>query len=138
MSRRDTIIIAVLVNAGLLVVLFTSALKSNKLGDDVAAQPIENVAPITELSLTPPATSGGVDEVDQVLSQFATAAAAAPVSSAENGAPNTPNFADDLAAFSAPSTTAAPAFSATVSKTSAPVVGTASDVIEVNFSLALS
>jgi hypothetical protein len=29
MSRRDTIIVAVLINAGLLIVLFASALKSN-------------------------------------------------------------------------------------------------------------
>ena len=70
MSRRDIIIIAVLINAGLLVVLFTSALKSDNNDNAIAVQ-AEHATPMKRHE--PIASSAPVrgDEVDQVLSQFA-------------------------------------------------------------------
>ncbi len=70
MNRRDVIIIAVLVNAGLLVVLFASALKS---GNDqpqisVQSEPAVNMPVLAQNDVQAPRG----DEVDQVLSQFAT------------------------------------------------------------------
>jgi len=60
MSRRDTIIIAVLVNAGLLMVLFATALKSDKKEHPAAVAKLEApvvtrpvVEPIAQLSPTP-------------------------------------------------------------------------------------
>ena len=76
MSRKETIIVAALVNAALLMILFISALKTK--------QPQENtsnpqVAVLEEKHVDMPvkqeiSLSGG-DEVDQVLSQFTHAAA---------------------------------------------------------------
>lgn len=68
MSRKDIIIVAVLINAGLLVTLFISALKSEK-GTAVAT----TQAPKEEVVVAKPATaipSKGGDQVDQVLSQY--------------------------------------------------------------------
>ena len=39
MSRKDTIIIAVLINAGLLIVLFATALKTSAPQAEIAQQP---------------------------------------------------------------------------------------------------
>ena len=72
MSRRDTIIIAVLINAGLLVVLFSTALKSNK-SDEIAAAPVEKIVPQhTEIAVNkePAMSAAPKDEVDHVLHQF--------------------------------------------------------------------
>ncbi len=71
MNRRDIIIIAVLINAGLLVVLFTSALKSDKNEPVMAAQTEMTSPPTTHVQMPTPLVRG--DEVDQVLSQFAAA-----------------------------------------------------------------
>ncbi len=92
MNRRDIIVIAVLINAGLLVVLFTSALKSDR------DEPV--LSKVTELPLYPQGSSQGIvntkgsqmargDEVDLVLSQFAGASNSFPSSAAESssGAP---------------------------------------------------
>jgi peptidoglycan DL-endopeptidase LytF len=74
MSRRDTIIIAVLINAGLLVVLFSTALKSNHKEDIAAAAqssfPVESVTEVSLNKEATPAPQG--DEIDQVLRQFST------------------------------------------------------------------
>jgi peptidoglycan endopeptidase LytF len=74
MSRRDTIIIAVLVNAGLLLVLFTTALPSN---DDESVITInENVINAETLTMSVPIKSSEsssmmpADEVDMVLSEW--------------------------------------------------------------------
>jgi peptidoglycan endopeptidase LytF len=74
MSRRDTIIIAVLVNAGLLLVLFTTALPSN---DDESVITInENVMNTETLTMSVPIKSSEsslmlpADEVDMVLSEW--------------------------------------------------------------------
>jgi peptidoglycan DL-endopeptidase LytF len=70
MSRRDIIIIAVLINAGLLVVLFTSALKSDNNDNTIAVQ-AEQVTPMKGQDSMVPSVPVRGDEVDQVLSQFA-------------------------------------------------------------------
>ncbi len=112
MNRRDIIIIAVLINAGLLVVLFTSALKSDKNEPALAVQTEVLVQPSTPAPLTPANMVRG-DEVDQVLSQFAVVPAASteqtamatPVlqstdSLAQTGSiPSVPSFIDEAQGF---------------------------------------
>ncbi len=78
MSRRDTIIIAVLINAGLLVVLFSTALKTDHASEEVAVAPVL-AAPtpqVAEIQIQREPVAG--DEVDQVLSQFAAERASTP------------------------------------------------------------
>ncbi len=78
MSRRDTIIIAVLVNAGLLLVLFAVAMPSKEDNAAVEKAPVVAVAPQQEVSsdqvlaVQTSADSAGqpVDEIDQVLSAW--------------------------------------------------------------------
>jgi LysM repeat protein len=117
MSRKDTIIIAVLINAGLLIVLFASALKSTGPNQEIAASSIQKVAePIAKKE---PQQSGG-DEVDQALQKLASASQeqqtayaavqGAQVSLQASGAPVV-NFVDDLKAFSPPETTMRAVFS---------------------------
>lgn len=69
MSRRDTIIVAVLINAGLLIVLFASALKSSS-GEDFVAAPAPAVEQSAEIAFKKenPVVQG--DEVDVALKQF--------------------------------------------------------------------
>ncbi|HSX04185.1 MAG TPA: LysM peptidoglycan-binding domain-containing protein [Rhabdochlamydiaceae bacterium] len=77
MSRKDTIIIAILVNAALLVALFVSAIKKDSAQSKMAAQAPSVKEPIFEKPLELPkqdttaikAASG--DEVDRVLKEFA-------------------------------------------------------------------
>jgi len=82
MNRRDIIIIAVLINAGLLVVLFTSALKSDR-SEPAMVMETQLQAPSPQAQPSPALQVKG-DEVDQVLSQFAAVStpAQAPASSA--------------------------------------------------------
>lgn len=69
MSRRDTIIVAALINAGLLVILFVSALKNPSASEAIAQAPDVYSQPMTEaVARTEPKVLG--DEVDQVLSQY--------------------------------------------------------------------
>jgi peptidoglycan DL-endopeptidase LytF len=77
MSRRDTIIAAVLINAGLLIILFASALKSSS-GQEfsVAAPPPALQAPALAFKKAAPPLAG--DEVDRALSQFSQQVAAVP------------------------------------------------------------
>ena len=69
MSRRDTIIVAVLINAGLLIVLFASALKSSSAEDFVAA-PVPAVEQSAEIAFKKESPSVQGDEVDVALKQF--------------------------------------------------------------------
>jgi len=71
MTRRDTIIAAVLVNAGLLIILFASALKSDAQEKDLSARAPHPRESIKEQ--IPVKQNRGVqgDEVDQVLKQYA-------------------------------------------------------------------
>ena len=106
MNRRDTIIIAVLLNAGLLIVLFATSLKSDKIEQEPPAitviasntpeaQEITPQAPLTAL----PAAAPSTDQVDQVIQQYITPQVRATPDS-------NPNFLADLQAIAAPSTPA--------------------------------
>jgi len=68
MSRKDTIIIAVLVNAGLLIILFASALKPPV--HDTCYQP-EPLKPIVDVSPKKEIIIQKGDAVDHALEQFA-------------------------------------------------------------------
>jgi peptidoglycan endopeptidase LytF len=91
MSRRDMIIIAVLLNAGLLIILFATSLKT---GNDEMQPQIAVATPKVEEQSTP--TLPVADEVDQMLRQYTTP----PV--AISTEPSAPNFAADLQAIAAP------------------------------------
>lgn len=69
MSRKDIIIIAVLVNAGLLIILFASALKSPV--HDTCYQSVEPFKPIVDVSPKKEAIIQKGDAVDHALEQFA-------------------------------------------------------------------
>lgn len=69
MSRKDTIIIAVLVNAGLLIILFASALKPPM--HDTCYQPVEPLKTIVEVSPKKEVIVQKGDAVDHALEQFA-------------------------------------------------------------------
>lgn len=81
MSRRDTIIVAVLINTGLLGVLFMMALHTDSETTEVFTEAvIEEVKPI-EVAVTPPpviekkqevaiSDKGPRDEIDQVLEKY--------------------------------------------------------------------
>jgi FOG: LysM repeat len=113
MSRRDTIIIAVLINAGLLIVLFASALKSKDPESALASTTPPNVTNLSELPLQKTGSAAPADEVDQALNQFARTGQAAPAGASSSQAvaaalPTSqapaPNFADDLKAITMPDT----------------------------------
>ncbi len=75
MTRRDLIIIAALLNAALLIVLFGSALKTESSSDtSVSATPALSTPAVQEITpkqeKSSPAVASG-DEVDQVLKEFA-------------------------------------------------------------------
>ena len=98
MSRRDTIIVAVLINAGLLIVLFASALKSNSSHEEFVAGPTPIVQDVPSLAFkkeAPPITG---DEVDLALSQFAQNSTQIATAEIKPLSPvNTPShFVDDL------------------------------------------
>ena len=67
MNRRDIIIVAVLINAGLLVTLFVSSLKKEQGTTDLVFSPKE--AHQIEIAATSSAKQGG-DQIDQVISQY--------------------------------------------------------------------
>lgn len=92
MSRRDTIIIAVLLNAGLLIVLFATNLKSGK--DDAASEVAIAAPKIEEPVAAAPLAAPVGDPIDQMLKSY-TPPTPAPAGSA-------PNFAADLQAIGAP------------------------------------
>src|SRR3569832_1017158 len=101
MNRRDTIIIAVLLNAGLLIVLFATSLKSDK--TEEAAPPVSVLSsnqleptPVTIPQSTPVAAVPSVsstDQVDQVIQQFV------PPQVTGQGDSQQPNFLADLQAL---------------------------------------
>src|SRR3990167_5027080 len=94
MSRRDTIIIAVLLNAGLLVVLFATSLKSDKSESEPSAitvlasnlNEVKESAPMATLHVVAPPAH---DQVDKVIEHYVTPQVA-------NNADQTPNFLADL------------------------------------------
>lgn len=146
MSRRDTIIVAVLINAGLLIVLFASALKSTPAAEYAAAPaPIVQEFPDVAIKKDAPAMIG--DEVDQALSQFTKNAAAAhtavPQQPAQPIEPTSQptsvsassNFADDLKINTQPQDPSVPVIEnpsvQTLTTPVAPQAKTAPDFIEV-------
>ena len=130
MSRRDTIIVAILVNAGLLIVLFASALKSNVSGQDLAARPTAVMQEPKELALKRETPLIVGDEVDVALQHYAQTSALSaqpqvnpttsmatlpsPPSNVPSQAPV--NFADDLKAFTFAETPVAPQAPAVVAE----------------------
>lgn len=71
MNRKDTIIVAVLINAGLLVILFVSALKNDtsKVALHEEKSPaVEKVAP--PIKKEPVISKASTDQVDQILAQY--------------------------------------------------------------------
>ncbi len=68
MNRRDIIIVAVLINAGLLVTLFVSSLKNEPNVNLMVSEPKAEEADVVA-KLTPTAKDGG-DQVDQVISKY--------------------------------------------------------------------
>lgn len=94
MTRKDTILVAALINAGLLIVLFVSALKNTEDSEKVAFQKdtIE-VAPREVVAYNEPKKIAG-DEVDLVLKQYTQPDPLQVPVVAE--APSAPNFVEDL------------------------------------------
>jgi peptidoglycan DL-endopeptidase LytF len=107
MSRRDTIIIAVLLNAGLLIVLFATSLKSDKAEEEPSAITVlaSNEAEVKDIasqaSVTPVVAPTTPDQVDKVIEHYVTPQVAS--SESEN-----PNFLADLQATGTPAPTPAP------------------------------
>ncbi|MGA8165459.1 MAG: LysM peptidoglycan-binding domain-containing protein [Waddliaceae bacterium] len=86
MSRRDTILIAVLINCALLVVLFMMAIHTDQdspivlaeePGNEIAASApaADREAPAPPQTPLPPITANTRDELDQVLQNYASSAA---------------------------------------------------------------
>ena len=67
MNRRDIIIVAVLINAGLLATLFVSSLKKEQ-GTDLVLSTKESHQ--IEIAATPLSIKQGGDQIDQVISQY--------------------------------------------------------------------
>jgi hypothetical protein len=94
MTRRDTILVAALINAGLLIVLFVSALKGTEESEKLVVKkevpvPVHReIAPYSE----PKKIAG--DEVDLVLKQYTQPDPLQVPVVAE--APSVPNFVEDL------------------------------------------
>lgn len=109
MSRKDTIIVAILVNAGLLIVLFATALKSHTNSEEFVANPSPVVHEALEFSFKKEAAPVIGDEVDVALNQFAQNALPSPtpvmqtpslIPPADTMTSLSPaNFADDLKAI---------------------------------------
>jgi peptidoglycan endopeptidase LytF len=122
MSRKDLIIVAVLVNAGLMAVFFVSALKSNGEEEAAIASMTPISSPISEMKV---AQAGPADEIDQVLKEHVQGSSAPNMLTMTNTESSlvsqsqalgmmptsAPNFADDLKAISQPDSlaTTAPA-----------------------------
>lgn len=109
MSRRDTIIVAVLLNAGLLIVLFATSLKSDKTESPASAITVvasnapeikeKEIAPASSIAAATSPTS--TDQVDQMIQQYVTPQVTSSVES-------NPNFLADLQALGSPTPIAEP------------------------------
>ncbi|HEX4839375.1 MAG TPA: LysM peptidoglycan-binding domain-containing protein [Rhabdochlamydiaceae bacterium] len=99
MNRRDTIIIAVLLNAGLLIVLFATSVKSDKTEETVPTTVLSSNQP--EIQSTPasvaaaPIAPAGADQLDQVIQQYVTPQVTGQTIQTETGS----NFLADLQAL---------------------------------------
>ncbi|MGD0665045.1 MAG: LysM peptidoglycan-binding domain-containing protein [Rhabdochlamydiaceae bacterium] len=105
MSRRDTIIIAVLLNAGLLIVLFATSLKTDKVEDEPSAITVlesnqSQPQPAAQLASAPTAQPVTADQVDRVIEQYVTP-------QVTNSDQLPPNFLADVQAMEAPASASA-------------------------------
>lgn len=111
MSRRDIIIISVLVNAGLLIVLFASAIKSSP-GAEYVVAPAPTIQETLDVAFKKEAPVSAVDEVDQALQQFsqnALAKASSPQPLEQpSAAPAPSSFANDLKLIAQPEASSTP------------------------------
>lgn len=103
MTRRDTIIVAALINAGLLVVLFVSALKNEEAREELVVKKEEVVpAALPEPAFRTEAKQMMGDEVDLVLKQYnqpnpLSTATLSPVEGKESAAVSAPlAFSEEL------------------------------------------
>lgn len=97
MSRRDTIIVAALINAGLLIVLFVSALKNQEETPVVLKKETSDfIAAEVPIRVEPKRVLG--DEVDQVLKQYTQQDPLQTPVSIQTSSP-APNFVAELQAF---------------------------------------
>jgi len=120
MTRKDTILVAALINAGLLIVLFASALKNPENTEKVALQ--KDVAipvPREVASYNEPKKMAG-DEVDLVLKQYAQPDPLQIPVAME--APAAPNFVEDLQGIAQPVPVVAAAPAPAVTPPPVPVV----------------
>lgn len=84
MTRRDTIIAAALVNAGLLIILFVSALKNEEKTGKIASEKGPSETLVAErVFVSEPKKTMAVDEVEEVLKQYAQKDSAQPIASAQ-------------------------------------------------------
>ncbi len=102
MNRRDTIIIAVLLNAGLLIVLFATSMKSDKTEEAAPTTVLSSNQPEVQSALTPvaaiPAAAAGTDQVDQMIKQYVTPQVSGDIAGQVN-LTGQPNFLADLQAI---------------------------------------
>lgn len=97
MSRKDTIIVAVLVNAGLLIVLFASALKSGGVSQPIA---LNSSAPKQELALKEEPFFPIKEKADFAAQPLAQSSIIPPT--VVMGQTPSVNFVEDLKAFTLP------------------------------------
>ncbi len=139
MNRRDIIIISVLINAGVLIVLFASAIKSSP-GEELVATAESRVQETIDVPFKKEIPVAAVDEVDQALHQYsqnaivAASATQVPEQSAQVSAST--SFAEDLKLIAqpeeAPSVPAAQKpFTQTLVAPIAPLSKTAPDFTEI-------
>lgn len=124
MSRRDTIIVAALINAGLLIILFVSALKNPSSTETLTQAPEISSQPLSESIARADSKTVMGDEVDQVLSQYSkqnplqpapvavlpetpAVETVTPIAAAETPIAPSQNFVDDLNALTKASEQAA-------------------------------
>ena len=130
MNRRDIIIIAVLINAGLLVVLFTSALKSDPSEPALVLQ-TEMQSSQPQAFQPQPAAAAQVkgDEVDRVLSQFAAVSSPTEQQSvAPAGSTNAPLLQSVAVSPPSPDAAASSAPTSFLEEAQSPIQGFNSDV----------
>jgi len=102
MNRRDTIIIAVLLNAGLLIVLFATSVKSERAEEIVPTTVLSSSQPEvmqTPIAAAPKASS--TDNLDHVIQQYVTPQVTGQTETQ-------PNFLADLQALGVETPTSAP------------------------------
>jgi peptidoglycan endopeptidase LytF len=108
MNRRDTVIIAVLLNAGLLIVLFATSVKSDKTEEVVPTTVLSSNQPEVQSMPTPvaaaPIAPAGTDQLDQVIQQYVTPQVTGQTVQTETQ----PNFLADLQALGTEQSTPSP------------------------------